>query len=317
MSSLVEVDDLTVQYPVGRTMNVVAVNAVSLSLDAGSVLGLVGESGCGKSSLGRAIAGIRPPASGRIRVDGRELGDSRRRSDARLVQMVFQDPSSALNPKLTIGSMITELLLVHGLVPDRAAARSRAEELMTSVELPASALDRRPDALSGGQRQRVGIARALALEPKVLIADEAVAALDTIVKASIVALLARLRNELGLSILFISHDLGVVKQLCDEIAVMYLGRIVERRRTQDLFSSPRHPYTAALLAARPRIGQRLDISTPPALAGDPPSPMDLGEGCAFASRCPRVQDECREVSPPRILGADQQAVSCHFPLTAG
>jgi oligopeptide/dipeptide ABC transporter ATP-binding protein len=316
MSSVVEVDDLIVRYPVGRTSNVVAVNAVSISLEAGSILGLVGESGCGKSSLGRAIAGIRPPASGRIRVDGREVGDSRSRSDARLVQMVFQDPSSALNPKITTGSMITELLLVHGLVPDRAAARSRAEELMASVELPASVLDRRPEALSGGQRQRVGIARALALQPKVLIADEAVAALDTIVKASIVSLLARLRNEIGLSILFISHDLDVVKQLCDEIAVMYLGRIVERRRTRDLFSSPRHPYTAALLAARPRIGQKLDVSTPPALSGDPPSPLDLGEGCAFASRCSRVQDHCRVVAPPHVLGTDREMVSCHFPLAA-
>jgi oligopeptide/dipeptide ABC transporter ATP-binding protein len=315
MNALVEVHDLTVQYPVSRTKNVVAVNEVSISLEAGSILGLVGESGCGKSSLGRAIAGIRPPTSGRIRVDGRELGDSRQRSDARLVQMVFQDPSSALNPKMTIGSMITELLLVHDLVRDRSAARLRAEELMASVELPTSVLDRRPEALSGGQRQRVGIARALALEPKVLIADEAVAALDTIVKASIVALLARLRDELGLSILFISHDLGVVKRLCDEIAVMYLGRIVERRRTQDLFSSPRHPYTAALLAARPHIGQRLDVSMPPALAGDPPSPMDLGEGCAFASRCHRVQDVCRDVAPARVLGSDREMVSCHFPLT--
>lgn len=314
MSPLIEVENLTVRYPMGRSTELTAVNDVSIAIAAGTILGLVGESGCGKSSFGRAIAGIRPATSGRIRIGGRELSGPRNRADARLVQMVFQDPSSALNPALTVGSMISELLLVHELEVDRDAARQSAAQLLDSVDLPASILDRFPDALSGGQRQRVGIARALALRPSVLIADEAVAALDTIVKKSVVELLARLRQELDVTIVFISHDLTVVHQLCDEIAVMYLGRFVERQSTDSLFAAPHHPYTAALLEAQPRIGQRLDVSLPPILSGDPPSPVDLESGCAFAPRCRHARDVCRSAAPPVLDVGEGSSVSCHFPL---
>ncbi|MFM8856212.1 MAG: ABC transporter ATP-binding protein [Actinomycetota bacterium] len=317
MSSLVEIGNVSVRYRLDRSSKLIAVNDISMDIDSGTILGLVGESGCGKSSFGRAIAGIRPPTSGRIRIDGRELTSDRTRDDARLVQMVVQDPSSALNPARTIGSTITELLLVHGLAVDRSTARNRAEELLDSVELPASVFDRRPDALSGGQRQRVGIARALALQPQVLIADEAVAALDSIVKKSVVRLLAQLRKDLGLTIIFISHDLTVVRQLCDDIAVMYLGRIVERQSTEALFHSPRHPYTAALLAAQPRVGHQLDVTTKPALAGDPPSPIHIGSGCAFASRCSIAQTICTTMAPVALDVSSTSMVRCHFPLSTG
>lgn len=317
MSSLLEIENLSIRYRLDRSSELVAVNDVSIGIDGGTILGLVGESGCGKSSFGRAIAGIQPPTAGHIRIDGRELMPNRTRDDARLVQMVFQDPSSALNPVRTVGSTITELLLIHGLADDRSAARHRAEELLDSVELPATVLDRRPNALSGGQRQRVGIARALAVQPSVLIADEAVAALDTVVKKSVVRLFARLRDDLGLTIVFISHDLNVVRQLCDDIAVMYLGRIVERQSTEMLFGSPRHPYTAALLAAQPKIGHPLDLSTKPALAGDPPSPIHLGTGCSFASRCAFAQTLCTTTPPVALDVSSTSMVRCHFPLSVG
>ena len=317
MNSLLEIENLSIRYRLDRSSELVAVNDVSICIDGGTILGLVGESGCGKSSFGRAIAGIQPPTSGHIRIDGRELTPNRTRDDARLVQMVFQDPSSALNPVRTVGSTITELLLIHGLADDRSAAQHRAEELLDSVELPATVLDRRPNALSGGQRQRVGIARALAVQPSVLVADEAVAALDTVVKKSVVRLFARLRDDLGLTIVFISHDLSVVRQLCDDIAVMYLGRIVERQLTETLFGSPRHPYTSALLAAQPKIGHPLDLSTKPALAGDPPSPIHLGIGCSFASRCAFAQTLCTTTPPVALDASSTSMVRCHFPLAVG
>ena len=314
MTPALAVEKLSVRYPISKGVELTAVDDVDLSIEPGRIIGLVGESGCGKSSLGRAIAGIQQPQQGRVVIDGKAMADRRRGSDARLVQMVFQDPASALNPALTIGAMLRELMVVHSLVPDRDAANRRAAELLASVGLPEEMLQRRPDALSGGQRQRIGIARALALEPRVLIADEAVAALDSVVKKSVVALLSEIRDRMGLTILFISHDLSVVRRLCDEVAVMYLGRIVERRRTDELFDDPRHPYTAALLAAQPQIGERLDVTARPALMGDPPSPTGVRVGCAFASRCPAAVDLCRTVAPEATLSPDGSLVRCHFPL---
>lgn len=315
MTPVLSVENLTVRYPISGGVDLTAVDDVDLSIEPGKILGLVGESGCGKSSLGRVIAGIQRPQHGRISIDGREMSDRRRGDDARLVQMVFQDPASALNPALTIGAMLRELLLVHSLVTDRKAADRRAAELLDSVGLSEELLERRPDALSGGQRQRIGIARALALEPRVLIADEAVAALDSVVKKSVIALLSDIRERMGLTIVFISHDLAVVRRLCDEVAVMYLGRIVERQPTEGLFDDPKHPYTAALLRAQPRIGERLDLASTPALIGDPPSPIELRAGCSFASRCPSAVEICRTTAPEAASSTDGSLVRCHFPLS--
>ncbi len=314
MSAFLSVQGLTVRYPIGRSGQLTAVDDVNLTLDAGRTLGLVGESGCGKSSLGRAIAGIGVPVAGRISVEGRELSTHRSKTESRVVQMVFQDPASALNPALTIGSMLEELIRVHGLAEDRESARLRAASVLESVDLPASVIDRRPESLSGGQRQRVGIARALVLQPRIIIADEAVAALDSIVKKSVIRLLAEVRDSSGVAIIFISHDLEVVRQLCDEIAVMYMGRIVERSSTARLFESPRHPYTEALLAARPRLGERLDVTSDPALAGDPPSPVDATSACSFAPRCRYVQPVCRSAVPVSQSFESESNVRCHFPL---
>jgi oligopeptide/dipeptide ABC transporter ATP-binding protein len=315
VTPVLSVENLTVRYPISGGAELTAVDDVDLSIEPGKIIGLVGESGCGKSSLGRVIAGIQRPQRGRIMIDGQEMSDRRRGDDARLVQMVFQDPASALNPALTIGAMLRELLLVHSLVTDRKAADRRAVELLDSVGLSEELLERRPDALSGGQRQRIGIARALALEPRVLIADEAVAALDSVVKKSVVTLLSDIRERMGLTIVFISHDLAVVRRLCDEVAVMYLGRIVERQSTAGLFDEPKHPYTAALLRAQPRIGERLDLARTPALIGDPPSPIELRAGCSFASRCPSVIEICRTTVPEAAWSTDGSLVRCHIPLS--
>lgn len=315
MTELLEIDDLVVRYHVGHGQELTAVDGASLRLAPGRTLGLVGESGCGKSSLARAAAGVIAPTSGTIRVGDRTLGAPRSRDDARAIQMVFQDPSSALNPALRVGRMLEELLLVHELTTDRRSARARAQELLADVGLPAAVMSARPRALSGGQRQRVGIARALALEPDVLIADEAVAALDSIVKRSVIELIDELRRRLGIAVVFISHDLAAVRTLCDDTAVMYLGQIVERRATTELFAAPSHPYTAALLAAQPDIRQRLDLSVPPALAGDPPSPIDRPPGCAFAPRCPHATPHCAQHAPPVHQLPGGGTVLCHFPLT--
>ena len=314
MSRLLEVDDLVVQYSVGRGRSLIAVDGVSLQLQPGAALGLVGESGCGKSSLARALAGVLQPKAGSVRLGGSPLGWPRPQSDARSVQMVFQDPSSALNPALRVGRMFEELLLVHGLAADKRAAWARCEQLMHDVGLPVAVLDAKPRALSGGQRQRVGIARALALEPEVLIADEAVAALDSVVKKGVVELLQSLRRDRGISLVFISHDLATVRTLCDEIAVMYLGTVVEHRSTTDLFAAPRHPYSAALLAAQPNIGRRLDLSVPPALQGETPSPIDRPTGCPFAPRCVHAQPVCTTMEPPEETVVGGGRVRCHFPL---
>jgi oligopeptide/dipeptide ABC transporter ATP-binding protein len=316
VSELLEVDDLVVRYRIGRNQELTAVNGATLRLRHGQALGLVGESGCGKSSLAKAVAGVLPPTEGTIRVRGSELTSPRSKRDARAVQMVFQDPSSALNPALKIGKMLQELLLVHGLVANRRAAHRRAAELLSSVELPAGVLNVRPRALSGGQRQRVGIARALALEPDVLIADEAVAALDSVVKRAVIELIDDLRRRLDIGVIFVSHDLAAVRRLCDETIVMYLGEVVEQRSTLDLFQAPAHPYSAALLAAQPTVHERLDLSVAPALSGDPSSAIERPPGCAFAPRCPRATPQCTRESPPPHRVADGGIVRCHFPLVA-
>jgi oligopeptide/dipeptide ABC transporter ATP-binding protein len=224
--------------------------------------------------------------------------------------MVSQDPGSSLNPSRTIGQTLTEVLKVHRMVsPDRL--RSRAGELLDLVELPASLLAAYPRRLSGGQRQRVGIARALALEPDVLIADEAVAALDVSVQASVLDLLSRLRQELGLTLLFISHDLAVVRHICERVLVMYLGRIVEDRPTEALFTDPRHPYTSALIAAAPKMGVKKRTGEA-ALRGEPPRLFEVPSGCRFHPRCPIAQPICRDIEPALVGPTSEEAAACHF-----
>jgi ABC-type glutathione transport system ATPase component len=230
-----------------------ALDGVSLELLRGEVLGIVGESGAGKSTLARCVVGVQRPTSGRLRFAGHPLDPASDRAQRRAIQMVFQDPYASLNPAMTIGTALGELLRVNGLAADRKAARARAGELLEIVGLPAAALDRRPRAFSGGQRQRIGIARALALEPQLLVADEPVSALDVSVQASILKLLKRLQKELALTVLLISHDLAVVHQLCDRVIVLRDGKVVERGAVRDLFASPRESYTRELLDAAPDL----------------------------------------------------------------
>ena len=297
------ISDLSVRFTVGHTgpafrrraVVLSAVDRVDLVLEPGVSIGIVGESGSGKSTLARAVAGLADPTEGTIQLGSALLRGARDRIMSRRVQMVFQDPASSLNPRRTVRSMLRELLLVQRL---RTAAEvdARIEELVSMVELPVSVLDRRPRGLSGGQRQRIGIARALALEPEVLVLDEPLAALDVSVQASVLILLRRLQAELGFSMVFISHDLGAVRGLCDEVAVMYLGRIVEYGPVAQVLEAPAHPYTKALIAAEPSI----DHPRPPGsagLRGEVPSPIDPPSGCGFRTRCPIVRPACAEIRP--------------------
>ena len=307
------VDNLTVSFPIrGDSKRLTAVNDLSFTLRPGEVLGIVGESGCGKSTLARTVIGLGAASAGQIRLGAVPLGTRRDRALARRIQMVFQDPMSSLNPRMTVGKMLAEVLLVHRIVP-RLGVRLRLEELMKMVELPPAVLDQRPQSLSGGQRQRVGIARALAPEPGILILDEAIASLDVSVQASVLQLLRSLREELGMSMIFISHDLGAVRGLCSRVAVMYLGRIVEIGPVEDVLRHPAHPYTRALIEAEPDL-DRLRTPGSAGLQGEPPSAIDLPLGCAFHARCPIARDSCAESVPP--LEIDQvHDQACFFPLT--
>jgi peptide/nickel transport system ATP-binding protein len=307
---ILEVDDLSVTYRThGGTLR--AVDSVSLVLHAGETVGLVGESGCGKTTVARCIAGLHRPDAGRISLDRTELAPRRARSERRAVQMVFQDPYSSLNPRLSVRSALTELLIVHRLARG-PAVETRCRELMGLVGLSATALDGYPSAFSGGQRQRIAIARALSVEPRILIADEPTSALDVSVQAAILSLFAELQARLGITILLISHNLAAVRQLCRRVAVMYLGRIVEIGASDTIFSDARHPYTQALLAAAPRILSRQGIARP-RLRGEPPSATTIPTGCPFHPRCPRAEAIC-SVERPELAPARGSTVraACHF-----
>ena len=297
--------DVSVSFPVGSRVAarisgeerlLRAVDGVDLEMRRGEALALVGESGSGKSTLAQALAGLLRTDRGEIRFDGRVLPASRSRADRRRIQMVFQDPYSSLNPRLTVGGMLRELLRVHHVVPANRVAEFSAE-LLALVGLGEADLSSYPRQFSGGQRQRVAIARALALRPDVLVADEPVSALDVSVQATILNLLSNLRNDLGLTLLLISHNLAVVRHLCDRVAVMYLGRIVEVAPTEEIFSAPRHPYTRGLLAAIPRMTEGAADGSAPAIAGDPPSPLRIPAGCRFRTRCPIAQPRCEQEDP--------------------
>jgi oligopeptide/dipeptide ABC transporter ATP-binding protein len=293
----------------GRGGDVRAVTDVDLQLGRGETLGLVGESGCGKSTLARALLGLEP-ASGEIRLSGELLPARRPRADARRMAIVFQDPYASLNPRMSVAAMLGEMVRVHGLRP-RDQVPGRVRELVKLVGLPERAMHVRPAALSGGQRQRVAIARALALEPEVLIADEPTTALDVSVQAVILELFARLRDELGLGLLLITHNLAVVGAICDRVAVMYLGRIIEIAPAAELLAAPAHPYTRRLVAAVPRLDEHGRASLA-ALGGDPPDPAAVPSGCAFHPRCPQATELCRSSRPELVSGPGERWAACHY-----
>ncbi len=317
---LLEANVLTKHFPLtrgllGRRAGVVhAVDGVTLSVAQGETLSVVGESGCGKSTLGRMILRLTDPTAGEIYLAGEridQLSGSRLRPLRRRVQVVFQDPFSSLDPRMRVRDIIAEPIRSFGLARNRSELDDRVAEMMDRVRLPRDAMKRRPHEFSGGQRQRIGIARALAPGADLLVCDEAVSALDVSVKAQIVNLLADLQAELGLAMLFISHDLAIVEHMTHRVAVMYLGRIVEVADRRSLFGHPRHPYTRALLSAVPvpdPLAQRRRIM----LGGDVPSPIDPPPGCRFHTRCPYVFDRCRSEEPLlRAFGPGQQA-ACHL-----
>jgi oligopeptide/dipeptide ABC transporter ATP-binding protein len=309
---LLTADHLRVSFALGGGRRLVAVEDVSLSVAAGETLGIVGESGCGKSTVARCLVGLLGPDSGSVSLLGSTLGGQRTRQQHRAVQLVFQDPYSSLNPRLSVRSVLRELLAVNGLAQGSSAER-RCRDLMSLVGLPADALDRYPSSFSGGQRQRVAIARALAVEPRVIVADEPISALDVSVQAAVLALFADLRDRLGIGIVLISHNLAAVRQVCDRVAVMYLGRVVEIGGRDAIFSEPGHPYTRALLAAAPRVRVRREIKAS-GLKGEPPSAADRPSGCPFHPRCPRAEPICAEQLPallPVHAGPGQLA-ACHF-----
>jgi oligopeptide/dipeptide ABC transporter ATP-binding protein len=311
VSALLAIDGLVQEFR-GRGATVRAVDGVSLALEPGAVLALVGESGCGKTTIARAIVGLLHPTAGAIRLDGADLAAPRARAaSARRLQMVFQDPFGSLDPRQSAASIIGEPLAIHGS-GDRAARRARVRDLASSVGLDPDSLRRRPRAFSGGQRQRIAIARALALDPAILILDEPLSALDVSIQAQVLQLLLELKRTRGLTYLFISHDLAVVEAIATEVAVMYEGRIVEQAPRDRLFDDPRHPYTRLLLASIPRLGAG---KRRPADATAEPEPATQGwTGCAFAPRCPRAEARCRTEAPALapIDGSADHHAACHF-----
>lgn len=290
-----------------EAFNVPAIDGVSLDLKSGETLGLVGESGCGKSTLGRTLVGLYKTTAGTIALNGKVVGEERTLEERRSVQMVFQDPFSSLNPRMTVGQVLREAINFHKLVP-ADKVEERCQELLSIVGLPKDALKSYPRQFSGGQRQRIGIARALALEPKILIADEVVSALDVSVQASVVNLLMDLKRDLGLTMLFISHNIAVVRQVSDRIAVMYLGRIVEVGPTEQVFNNPSHPYTKLLLSSVPKMTSGSQISSAP--SGELQSIKSAMVGCRFRSRCPVAIDACATIDPDLKLVEGSHKAAC-------
>jgi oligopeptide/dipeptide ABC transporter ATP-binding protein len=322
---LVEVRELRKHFPITRGIlfqrqigAVKAVDGVSFDVLRGETLGLVGETGCGKSTTARLIMRLLAPTSGSVRFQGEDitaLHGAGLKALRREAQMVFQDPYSSLNPRKTIGSIIAEPFAVHGLEKDRAQRKRAVQELMETVGLNPEHYNRYPHEFSGGQRQRIGVARALALKPKLLIADEPVSALDVSIQAQVLNLLRDMQRQFGLTVLFIAHDLSVVRHMCNRIAVMYLGKIVEIGSGEDVYGFPRHPYTGALLSAVPvpdpsRHGDQRRL-----LTGDVPSPANPPSACRFHTRCPKAQPIC-STDEPQLAQLDGGArTACHFPLT--
>ena len=322
-ATLLEVRDLQMHFPVKegvfqRARKVCrAVDGVSFTLRAGKTIGLVGESGCGKSTLGKSIVRLNRPTAGTIRFDGVDLAPlstKQLKAHRRNLQMIFQDPVESLNARHMVGEMLSEPFLIHG-IGDAAWRRRKVLELLDQVGLPAGAAERYPFEFSGGQRQRIGIARAIALEPRLIICDEPVSALDVSIQSQVLNLLLDLQREMGLSYLFIAHNLAVVKHVSDRVAIMYLGRIVELADADDVYRDPRHPYTRALISAIPepnpqRVRERIVLS------GDVPSPINPPSGCPFHTRCPHATERCRAEQPAlrEVAGRTGHTVACHYDL---
>lgn len=320
---LIEIKQLKKYYPIkkgiiSRTVgHVKAVDGLSFAIYPGETLALVGESGCGKSSTGRAIVKLEEPSGGQILFKGNDLS-SFKEAELRKVrlnlQIIFQDPYSSLNPRKRVGDLLTEPLLAHRLATKEEASK-KVDEILEIVGLSKLHKNRYPHEFSGGQRQRIGIARALILEPDLIVCDEPVSALDVSIQAQILNLLKDLQKKFRLTYLFIAHGLGAVKYISDRIAVMYLGKIVEIGKTEDIFKHPRHPYTKALLNAYPIPNPHLRDRERIVLSGDVPSPANPPKGCSFHTRCPIAQDICRQQTPE--LQGSVQSVACHFPLHGG
>ena len=321
---LLEVTDLVKHFPIksgvliDRKVGAVrAVDGVSFSIPQGATLGLVGESGCGKSTLARTILQLIEPTSGSVRFDGTEiagLGKRKMRPLRREMQMIFQDPYASLNPRKRIGSIIGDQMAIHG-IGDSDSRRDEVKALLERVGLSAEHYNRYPHEFSGGQRQRVGVARALALRPKLIVADEPVSALDVSIQAQIINLLEDLQDEFGLTYLFVAHDLGVVRHVADTVAVMYLGKIVEMGTAEEVYANPVHPYTEALLSAVPIPDPRANAQRRERiLEGDVPSPANPPAACRFHTRCPYATEICSEVEPELVNHRGSQLAACHHPL---
>ena len=321
--TVLEVRDLKVHFPVmaGAVMrrqvgSVKAVDGVSFAVRRGETLGLVGESGCGKSTTGLAVLRMIDITAGQVVFEGQDitgLDRNRMRPIRRRMQMVYQDPFGSLNPRMKVSEIVGEPLEVHGLAGDRAAWRKRVADLLDMVGLLPDMADRYPHEFSGGQRQRIGIARALALEPSLIICDEPVSALDVSIQAQVVNLFQELQERLGLTYIFIAHDLAVVRHISHRIAVMYLGRIVEIASRGELYARPLHPYTQALLAAIPIPDPEIEATRPQQIiTGEVPSAMRPPPGCRFHTRCPQAMESCKSVDPPLRTMADGRAVACHL-----
>ncbi|MGW9402804.1 ABC transporter ATP-binding protein [Arthrobacter sp. NPDC055585] len=323
-TALLDVTGLVAGYSVksaswlGKRRSVHAVSGVDLTLGRGETLGIVGESGCGKSTLARTLVGLLKPLAGSIHFDGRDVGTFKAgelRPARRHIQMVFQDPFSSLNPRMRAGELISEGWEIHPGIVEKSEWPEEIARCLERVGLSPEHAGRYPHQFSGGQRQRLCIARALALKPQVIVCDEAVSALDVSIQAQILNLLEDLQKESGISYIFISHDLGVVRHIADRVAVMYLGTVVETGDAGRIFSHPRHPYTRALLSAAPSMDDWMDAEdTEIILKGDVPSPLSPPSGCRFRTRCWKAQERCATEAPVLENRSGEDAVACHFPL---